>query len=63
MAREEPARGRVLEFRVTDRILLKRIKRAATLEAQKLYHITGGFVHLGQDPEMRRLWEEGMVEL
>lgn len=42
---------------------LRSIKRLALQELRQLYHITGAWQFHNQDPEMRALFEEGMVEL
>lgn len=54
----------ILPFRVSPGILLKRVKREAVREAQKLYQDSGGFGCLipTTDPEIRRMWEEGEIE-
>jgi len=54
----------LLEYRMTDRMLLRRIRQEAVREALRLYQLTAGFTDpLPPDPELRRLFEEGMVEL
>lgn len=52
----------VLPFQMTARTEKRRLLRAATKEAEHLYHITGGFVNLMQIPEYRKLFEEGLLE-
>ena len=48
----------------SERNVLKRIKRDAVREAKWLYKITGGFVHaIPPDEEMRKMFEEGVMEL
>ena len=49
---------------MTERLLLKRIRREAVREALLMYRLTAGFTDpCPPDPEMRRMFEEGMVEL
>lgn len=56
--------GDLVEFKVSDKILSERIKKEAIKEAIFLYRITGGFVHaLPPDEEMRKMFEEGIIEL
>jgi hypothetical protein len=56
--------GDVVEFKITDKIMLKRIKEEAIREAIKLYALTGGFIDpFPPDKEMRELFELGFLEL
>ena len=58
------AGGKVVPFKMSERVLLRRLRREAVREAQLLYRLTAGFTDpCPPDPEMRRLFEEGMVEL
>ena len=58
------AGAKVLPFKMSERILLRRIRQEAVREAQLIYRLTAGFTDpCPPDPEMRRLFEEGMVEL
>jgi len=54
----------LLEYRMTDRMLLRRIQREAVREALRLYQLTAGFTDpLPPDQELRQMFEGGMVEL
>jgi hypothetical protein len=55
--------NKVIPFRVTEKIRKKRILRAAQKEADHIYHITGGYINMNQDPRWRELFDEGMIEL
>lgn len=61
---KEDEENKILEFKMSDRILLKRLKEEAFNELKKLYYITGGF----QDPdppteEAIRAFLDGHIEL
>ena len=65
--------GDVVSFKVTDRILIKRVYRDAERElvqlkrlAQWEYQVTAGFsdpAPASTDPTVRCLWEMGLIEL
>jgi hypothetical protein len=56
--------GELIQFKISDKILLKQIKRDAINELLFLYKITAGFVDpCPPDEEMRRMFEEGIIEL
>lgn len=65
--------GDLVLFKVTDRVLLKRIFREAEQEITRLrtlaqweYQVTAGFTDpppASSDPTVRCLWEMGLIEL
>jgi len=55
--------GDVIEFKITDKILRKRLEHERREMLNNLYHVTRGFQFPGQDEETRTQFEEGYFEL
>jgi hypothetical protein len=56
--------GKVLKFRLTDKVLKKRIERQAKREAEQLYKLTRGFQEPAPPtPDELMLFETGWLEL
>ena len=55
--------GDLVELKITDKILLKRIMKEAKKELEYLYSISAGFQEYVPDEETRRMFEEDGVEI
>lgn len=56
--------GDLVEFKMSDRILLKRTLEEAKKELYRLYQISAGFTDpLPPDEETRRMFEEDGIEI